>query len=139
MKPATGSRRAAYFWLGIFLVCCLLLVALGVYGYVDAKTGTAGTSHITYCETTHISSRQSSVSCKGRWTVDDHRVTGWVDNANYKDLGHDISVQIHGGRATEVHLWMPIVILLFGLTMTAFTVWALVRVPRRFPPAPRTD
>jgi hypothetical protein len=65
-------------------------------------------------------------------------VIGWVDNADYNDLGHDISVRIHGGRATEVHLWIPIMLFVFGAVMTGFAVWAVVKIPSRLASAPGT-
>ena len=119
--------------MSVLLFACVAIVAVAIYGYFDATTGTAGTAHITYCETVHISARRSSVDCKGRWKVDGRTVVGWVDGPGYGDLGKDISVRIHGNRATQKHLWIPIVLFAFGLPMTLFCVWFMRRIPQKFP------
>ena len=124
--------------MSVLLFGSVAIVAGAVYGYVDATTGTAGTAHITYCETVHPSARQTSVDCKGRWRVGGRTVTGWVDNADYHDLGKDISVRIHGGRATEKQLWIPLVLFALGLPATIFCIWFMRRIPARFPATPRT-
>jgi hypothetical protein len=125
------SKRARYGLIAFFLVSALLLFGGAAYAWWDEHGGVAGTAHVTHCESRGSSRSGGGVHCDATWIYKDHRATGYVENANMKQVGKDISVRIHGAsHVTNTTYWVPIGLALFGLFELAVLVM-IVRVFRR--------
>jgi hypothetical protein len=126
------SKRAIYGCLAFFFLAGLGFLAGAVFSWADEHGGVAGTAHVTRC-TSQIGGPHTagSISCDATWTWKGRTVSGYVENANGKQVGKTISVRIHGtSHVTNTTYWVPIGLGVCGLLAFALDVM-LLRAFRR--------
>src|SRR4051794_30749522 len=113
----------------------LVVVAGGVYAWLDEHTGIGGTAHITRCSTVHgigPRGRGSVVDCDATWVYKGKRVGGYVENGKYNQIGKDVSVRIHGtSHVTEQTYWVPLGLGLGGLACAGLFGFLALRMVGR--------
>jgi hypothetical protein len=130
---ARGKRRL--FGLSIpMLLIGLGFVAAAYFSYVEQNTGPETTATVASCTGTN-SRFGPGIVCQGTWIVggalvggNGHVVFGDILDAEYSDIGHTISVHLHGGDAysTKNSLRVPIIFLVIALPGLYIGIRALV-------------
>ena len=124
------KKRTIWIIVGFFVLAGLGMIAGGAYAWHDEHSGTAGTAHIYKCYD-NISRYGGGLDCYARWTVNDHVVTGYVENAKADQVGKDVSVRIHAHHVTEQTYWVPIGLWVMGILVVGFFVWLALKLGRR--------
>lgn len=131
MKKKPPNTKAIFAIIVFLLLGALGLLAGAAWTYHDEHSGTATTAHVTHC--IHRRSGKGNIAyCTANWTINGRTVTGDVYNANSHDAGKDVSVRVHGNRATKPQLWVSIGLAIFGLAIGAVGVWLLSLYRTRF-------
>jgi hypothetical protein len=116
-----------------------LMIWVGVFYIVQQHTGLRTTATVGDCEVTG-SGRYMETHCNGTWIVGGplldggHVVYGEIDDADPKQVGHDIPVTVHGDTAYTLDPILPTMVIAFGVVwLGAAVVLArrLVRGPQR--------
>jgi hypothetical protein len=129
--------------LGLVLLVLVLLGGLGMLGggvflIVVRETGEPAKATITECH--ESGGRYHSDVCSGTWVkggsllAGGHVVIGTVDGADSGDIGKTLDVRLSGDRAYTRSLRVPIILIAFGLALTAFgirLIWLYLRNKRR--------
>lgn len=122
-------KRGMVAALAIFYVGGLGMIGGAVWTYLDEHSGTASTAHITECHTNRTG-KYSGIYCSGTWKRGERTVTGEVFNAGRSDIGKDVSVRLHGSRASKPQLSVSIALALFGVFILSFGIWLTARARR---------
>lgn len=105
------------------LVIGLGFLAAAYFSYVDQNTGPEAMAKVLSCSGSY-GRYSSGVTCQATWVTggslvggNGHVMVGDLEAADYSDVGHTISVHLHGGTAypTKDSLRLPIVFLVFAL------------------------
>jgi hypothetical protein len=116
------------------LVIGLGFLAAAYFSYSDQNTGPEAMAKVYSCSGSY-GRYAPGVSCQASWVVggalvggNGHVVVGDVEDADYSDVGHTISVHLHGDTAypTKDSLRIPIIFLVFALPALYIGVRALV-------------
>ena len=125
------QKRSFRFLLAFFFVSAAAFAVGAVLSWSDEHGGVAGKAHVTKCISNNYT-RQGYLSCDATWTYNGRTVTGYVENANKKQLGKTISVRIHGtSHVTNTTYWVPIGLALAALFELAIGLMVLRMYRRR--------
>jgi hypothetical protein len=134
--PMGPGRKRRLLGLSIpMLLIGIAFLAGAYFSYVDENTGPEAMATVASCTGSYSSKVGSGVVCQGTWIVggalvggNGHVVFGDILDANYSDIGHTISVHLHGGDAysTEDSVRVPVIFLVLALPGLYIGIRALV-------------
>ena len=119
------NRRPA-----IILITFLVLAAGGfayggIYEIHQRTSGEQVQAKVTDC-TTHSTGKTTDVTCTGSWVAggalvggNGHVVLGTIEGATFDDIGHELTVRVHGDQAFTGSLRLPVILLVLALICLA--------------------
>jgi len=148
--PGQNTKKTRLLGLSVpMLLIGLGFLAAAYFSYLDQNTGPEVMATVSSCSGSY-GRYSSGVHCEATWVVggalvggNGHVVPGDVEDADYSDVGHTISVHLHGdtGYPTKDSLRVPIIFLVLALPALYIGVRALLfgapeswrgrRAPRR--------
>lgn len=133
--PGQTAKKARLLGLSVPMVLIGMgFLAAAYFSYVDQNTGPKVMAKVSSCSGSY-GRYSSGVHCQATWIVggalvggSGHVVVGDLEDADYSDVGHTISVHLHGDTAypTKDSLRVPIIFLVFALPALYIGVRALV-------------